>query len=243
MMTARVQFRINGKPLQVDLSVPEGPMHQQEILPAVHAMADAVIGIAVEFQVEQGDQVSCRMGCAACCRQLVPIAGVEARRIAALVEAMPEPRRSAIRARFDEARARLDAAGLLAKLADPESHGTDALVHAGAEYFSLGLACPFLEDELCSIYADRPVACREYLVTTPAENCWHVNEAEVVSVPLPMEVSRALIGMDYDPASTFVPWTPLSLSLEWAAAHPDEPAPRPGPDVLREFLNRATGRA
>ncbi len=38
-------------------------------------------------------------------------------------------------------------------------------------YFHLGIACPFLEDESCSIHADRPISCREYLVTSPAVNC------------------------------------------------------------------------
>ena len=37
----------------------------------------------------------------------------------------------------------------------------------GREYFQLGIPCPFLEEESCSIYHDRPITCREYLVTSP----------------------------------------------------------------------------
>jgi Fe-S-cluster containining protein len=33
------------------------------------------------------------------------------------------------------------------------------------------MPCPFLEDESCSIHPDRPLVCREYLVTSPAELC------------------------------------------------------------------------
>jgi hypothetical protein len=34
---------------------------------------------------------------------------------------------------------------------------------------------------------------------------------------------------------------PLVLALEWAAAHPDEPA-RPGPELLRALFERLTNR-
>jgi hypothetical protein len=33
-------------------------------------------------------------------------------------------------------------------------------------YFLQGVACPFLEAESCGIHPDRPLACREYLVTS-----------------------------------------------------------------------------
>ena len=37
-------------------------------------------------------------------------------------------------------------------------------------------------------------------------------------------------------------WVPLTLSLEWVAGHPGEPPPRPGPELLREFMERLTGQ-
>ena len=49
-----------------------------------------VVGVAVEDAVAEGETISCKKGCGACCRQLVPISQVEARRIRDLVEAMPE---------------------------------------------------------------------------------------------------------------------------------------------------------
>ena len=38
-------------------------------------------------------------------------------------------------------------------------------------YFSEQIACPFLEDESCSIYPVRPSICREYIVYSPPEYC------------------------------------------------------------------------
>lgn len=118
----------------------------------------------------EGKTISCRAGCGACCRQAVPIAASEARAVARHVAAMPEPRRSIIKSRFAAARAALDAAGV--------DHGPTALTEMtiearpalGMTYFRAAVACPFLEDENCSIHPVRPLACREYLVTSPAEN-------------------------------------------------------------------------
>ena len=31
-------------------------------------------------------------------------------------------------------------------------------------------------------------------------------------------------------------WVPPILAPEWAQAHPDDPSPKPGPELLRELL-------
>ena len=43
----------------------------------------------------------------------------------------------------------------------------------GLKYFALGIPCPFLEEERCTIHEIRPLRCREYLVVSPAEHCAH----------------------------------------------------------------------
>jgi hypothetical protein len=108
----------------------------------------------------------------------------------------------------------------------------------GLRYFQLGLACPFLEDESCSIHANRPVACREYLVTSPAEACAQPAGGAVRDVPLPANVGRAARAMDQQASGSTAGWVPLIFALEWAEAHPDEPAPRPGPVLLQELFAR-----
>ena len=51
-------------------------------------------------------------------------------------------------------------------------------------YLGLELACPFLEDDACSIYAERPSACREYLVSSPKELCARPLTEPVQAVPI-----------------------------------------------------------
>lgn len=153
-----------------------------------------------------------------------------------LVAGLPEPRRSIVRARFAEARAAVERTGLLDALQHPESCNDD-LVAVGLKYFQLGMPCPFLEDESCSIHPDRPLTCREYLVTSPSEHCARPSAADVRRVPLPTSIWRALARVAEATAPEAPPtWVPLILALEWADAHPDESGPRPGPDWLRDLI-------
>src|SRR5262249_15943606 len=154
-------------------------------------------------------QVSCKKGCGACCRQLVPVSQVEARYLRDLVEQLPEPRRSQIRARFDEARRLLAQSGLLDKLFHTDQWTEEEYNAVGRDYFQQGIPCPFLEEESCSIHPDRPITCREYLVTSPAGNCAQPTSGAVRTIPFPFKMWWALARFDPLPADTrYVPWVP-----------------------------------
>jgi Fe-S-cluster containining protein len=242
MTRVTVDFRVSGRPIHVEADAPDGLLPPAALLPLFRDVAEQVVGIAVDAAAARGQQVSCRAGCGACCRQLVPISRPEAHLIADLVDALPEPRRAVVRARFEAARARLAEAGLLERLEHPERFA-DADLHAlGLEYFALGVACPLLEDESCSIYPERPIACREYLVTSPAEHCASPTAETVRMLPLAGKASTALARLDEEPGARFVPWVPLILAPTWAEDHPEPPRLRPGPELLRDFLTRLVER-
>jgi Fe-S-cluster containining protein len=213
------------------------------MLPLVQVLADRVVDAATETEESQGRKISCTKGCGACCRQFVPIAEVEARYIRDLIERLPEPRRTEVRGRFAAARRRLDEAGILEKLLHPEAWPEGSHREFGLEYFRLGIPCPFLEDESCSIHPDRPIACREYLVTSPAENCAKPTAETVRCVKLPYKIWTALGRVDeLRESSRFIHWVPLIVAPEWAEVHPDEPAPMSGPELLQKLLNEMAAK-
>jgi Fe-S-cluster containining protein len=211
-------------------------------LPIFQGLTDVVVGVAVRAVEHEGKAISCRAGCGACCRQPVPVSASEARVLARLVDAMPEPRRSAVRARFADARRRLAEAGVLDGLQKRDEGAGPSVRSLGLAYFGLGITCPFLEEESCSIHADRPLACREYLVTSPAEACARPTAETVRMVQLPAAVAGALRALDRD-ASGGEGWVLLTLALEWAEANPEEPPPRGGPALLEDFFRRLTAAA
>jgi Fe-S-cluster containining protein len=233
VVTADISVTIGGEPLRLAIIVPSGPTRMSDLLPVVHGLTDLVVGIGIRRVQHSGAHISCRAGCGACCRQPVPISESEARQLKRLVDAMPQARRTLIRERFATGVRRLAEAGLLDQFRDaaPAADGVSWAV----DYFRLGVPCPFLEDESCSIHSERPTACREYLVTSPAEECSRPAEERVQGVPLPVEVGKAVRSVDRQSTADSGK-VPLILALEWAEANP-EPAPtRTGPDLLRAIF-------
>lgn len=242
-VTTRLKLSGENWEIQTSLSVPAGPIRLRTMLPLVQEFTDAVVGATANAVEEQGKRISCQKGCGACCRQLVPLSEVEARHLAALVEAMPESRRSQVRARFAEACRRFAEAGMLERLRRRQEWEEGESSSVGTAYFHQGIPCPFLEEESCSIHPDRPIACREYLVTSPAENCAQLNADTIRRVRMPIRLWPALALFDaVGPEARYIRWVPLVLALEWAAEQPEEPAPQPGPELLRRFFDHLTAQ-
>jgi Fe-S-cluster containining protein len=219
-----------------EVRVSTGPTTPADLLPLLRSLTDAIVGSAAQAAVAQGQTISCKKGCGACCRQLVPLPPTEARRIRDLVNELPQPRRSEIQARFAHARSRLQQAGLLEDLLDLGRVSKEQRREFALEYFRQGIPCPFLEEESCSIHPDRPLVCREYLVTSSAEHCARPTAETVRCVPLPARASKALARLDNDRPAEPERLVPLVLAPEWADAHNEDGPARPGPELLRDFL-------
>ncbi|HKN86610.1 MAG TPA: YkgJ family cysteine cluster protein, partial [Nitrospiraceae bacterium] len=120
----------------------------------------------------------------------------------------------------------LEQAGLLARLmalaeADTPLRDED-MEPMNRAYYALRMACPFLEEEHCSIYEDRPAACRELLVTTPADLCNDLINNPVRSLPAPVRVGTVLALLWSELTSTPPTLIPLPLALNWAEKHAGE---------------------
>ena len=229
-----LQWYVGDTELPLELPVPALPVEPQAVLPALQKLVNEVVDLSVKQMLEGSDKtVSCKAGCGACCRQMVPISDIEAHAIAEVIERMPEERRAHVMARFADAEQRLAAIKPLDQMIEAVN-GANRYEFA-VEYFKFGVACPFLEDESCSIYPDRPLICREYLVYTPVENCSKVGEGSIGVVPI-SRASKALFRMSTihdQPSETRVP---LSLVPYWVARHPKNFNLTNGSDWIMRFV-------
>ncbi|ROZ62574.1 YkgJ family cysteine cluster protein [Ramlibacter sp. WS9] len=222
-------------------TVPGGPSRMSDLLPLVRSLSDTVIGETCRTLEASGRRVSCASGCGACCRNLVEISQVEARRIADVVAALPEPRRATVESRFAHAKERLEQAGLLERLRVRDEWTPQEYAAQVDSYFALNAPCPFLEEESCSIYEERPITCREYLVTSHPALCANLDSAGVERVQLPLQLFNAMARWQAPQKGPFLEqWVPLVLALEWAALHPDEPPSKTGLELLRELLSQVS---
>lgn len=241
-VNVRVGMSVWDDEVEMEMTLPAGPARLESLLPVFQRAADSLVDLAVKRAGAEGRVVSCRKGCGACCRQLVPISEIEARGIGRLVEELPEPRRTEIRARFERARERLAEVGLLSKLENREGFVEAEIASFGLDYFHIGIPCPFLEQESCSIHADRPIGCREYLVTSPAANCADPKLGTIDRVELPGKVWMALARAgSAGPPARFIPWVPLVLAPDWASAHPDASEPRPVEELVQGVFAELAG--
>jgi Fe-S-cluster containining protein len=219
--TATVRLTVGPLRIAHAITVPDRAVDAAEIVPALQGLVNAVVEAAAV-----GRTISCRKGCGACCRQLVPLSRTEGERLLRLIDGLPPDRRAGLKARFSAAEARIERAGLK----DRGGRGDRALSTA---YFALDLPCPFLEDESCSIHPERPLVCREYLVTSPAELCAGPAQEGVTPVPVP-KVSLAARTLQDDGDD----WFPLALLMAWARERRRNAKKRRGPDWVQRFLQR-----
>lgn len=247
-ITGKVNLTIAGRPLEMQMTVPAKLVKPHRMLPVFQQMTNAFVGISIAAVESEGKQISCKAGCGACCRQPVPIAETEVYQIAELVEALPEPRRSEIKKRFAGAVEhfremnwfeRMRECAELAKTETPENVMKE-VQKAVTEYFYEGVACPFLEDESCSIHESRPLSCREYLVTSPAANCSRPTAETVDKIALLVKPSGTLQSVGRTQKLTSLGFLPLIRALEIAENIPESFPEKTGERWLADFFQNLT---
>lgn len=238
-LTGTIPLNIAGKEVTVTVDVPAASVKPRCLLPVFQHITNTIVDVAVKATEEKGKPVSCKIRCAACCRQLVPIAEIEAARLQELVEQMPEIRKAKVKERFADALEKLNKAGLLEKLRRLSALSIEERKEVANEYFRLQIECPFLENESCTIYTDRPLACREYLVTSPVKNCFHPKD-NIEGIELPAKVSAVVFSLDSENSSIEYKWMPLIFALNWEETNEEDSQMRTGPEWVDEVVNRLT---
>lgn len=247
-VTGNITVRIGEMPVNMQLTVPADPVKPTRMLPIFQQMTNAIVALSENEIRSQGAEVSCKMGCGACCRQPVPISEPEVYQLAELVESMPEPRRSIIKERFAKASAHFQSIGWFDRIAElaelPKPEDPDQvpreLITEALIYFQQGVPCPFLEDESCSVHESRPLACREYLVTSPAKNCANPSAATIEKVPILLHPSRAMRKVGETGLLSRWGILPLVRALELARSVPESFEEKTGERWAAEFFECLT---
>lgn len=244
-----IQLNIAGDPQTIRMELPTQPVKPHRVLPVFQQMTNHLVSLSVKEIERQGEAISCRAHCGACCRQPVPISELEIYQIAELVNSMPEPQRSEIKQRFSDACEHFRKMGWFERIAEcgegvntlPLDTVKKNLKDLVDEYFAEGVACPFLEDESCSIHAARPLVCREYLVTSPPEHCSSPGRAEVRRINLFMSPSKTVQFVGSTKRLRDVGFVPLIRALELAEKLPESFEEKRPAQWVKEFIDHLSG--
>lgn len=238
--TGTLKLTLRGTPVEIEMTVPAKPVKPTRMLPIFQMLTNSFLEVAVGAVEDGGAKISCRAGCGACCRQPVPLAEIEAYDIARLVENMPEPRRAEIERRFADGAEHFHRIKWFERMdgyADLPIEERQKLV---LEYFYQGVACPFLENESCSIHPDRPLSCREYLVTTPPENCSAPSGVTVRPIKPLVKFSETLRSVGSSENLGNLDFVPLIQSLEWARTYPENMSEKTGEAWVGDLFQKLT---
>lgn len=208
------------------VGVPAGFVPITAILPLMRGLGGEAQVLEQRRLLEAGQRISCEKGCAACCRMLVPISVPEAFALTNAIDQLDQNERNRLLAKLDLAQQQLARAGILKQLSSladsSEPLNDEAIEPLNWAYYALRMPCPFLDNETCSIYADRPAACRELAVTSPATECQEMTKQTVQPVPVAVRLSTALSLLWADLTGTAPRLIPLPLAIDWARRHKEE---------------------
>jgi len=212
---------ILGRRLPLAISYAQGPVTLADLVPMARTLSDVLTG-QLRVTLDGFDRsASCRQGCAHCCYYLVPVSPAEAFHLEREMRTLPPPQQRAIVGVF-----RMAGRRLLKRLPEYQAERSDT--HRSAErlqrlsdwYASLHLACPFLMNNLCAIYNLRPLACREYWVTSDPDCCRIDSKTPPTLAPLPVRIAEVLTNvcgeMEGESESVLLP-----VALPFAESQPD----------------------
>lgn len=251
MVSGDLRLNVGGEQFELNLTIPATPVKPQRVLPVLQKVTNEIVARGIQRATEEGKSISCKAACGACCRQPLLISEAEAFNLAELVESMPAERRRVIKQRFREGRAhfekldwfnRFDALTERAKASESDEVRAQ-FVALLSEYIEQRIACPFLEAESCGIYEDRPLICREYLVTSPAENCANPRPENTDKLPISGKPSKAIAILTQTENAEKPSSLLLIRLLEFAEMHTEKFDERTGPAWADDFFRLLTNRA
>ncbi len=185
------ELSIKGQFLRVRVNVPDEPIGLAEIVPLARQLTDEVVRRTVASIGRDGQSISCRKGCPACCNYLVPLSLPELFRLTAELPAMLARLGPSVASRFQTAIERImasDSPDIPSPSMEPDGAETLAAEAAGRWYAHLHLECPLLVGDACAIYSRRPIVC---IVTSPPKWCSGFQRGRGQSVTMPVSISRA----------------------------------------------------
>jgi Fe-S-cluster containining protein len=181
-----------------------------DLVPLARALSDVMVSEAIDHARGLGKTVFCDKKCAACCSYLVPLSIPEAICLYDEIQSLPPEQSHEFWSNSLSV-----AKQLLENDSGDVVNGESTLGAVGQWYSSKQVACPFLQNDLCAIYEHRPLACREYLATTPALWCQPEAARRVEKPDLPYSVLESLGKVAAQLEGTSVEAIMLPLTLPW----------------------------
>ncbi len=244
MDLVELELDISGKLLHIRIGAENKAAKLSDMVPLARLLSAKIISTIEEPLINSGDTITCHANCSHCCRYLIPLTIPEAMQLTEVVTTMAEWER-----RFVDESTLLTARCLL-ELTPKQSLEkiTNAEIETGFKlkdisdwYSRMNLPCPFLLNNLCTIYEQRPIACREHLAISPASHCKVNSTNQPQLLQMPLSVLEALAQLTNEVEGTTPEAIILPFALVWCRENPEYLKHSwPASQLLRRFINILT---
>lgn len=228
-----------GEPLHLHIGVRDCPATLAEIVPMAKSLSSKLVQVVLEKFDTDGTVVPCRQGCAVCCSYLIFLSVPEAFRMVEEVMMMPlEQRENVIKS------CRQLAERFREKLNEPENMADTIDQSQEARisncYYSVKQSCPFLCNNLCTIYEQRPVICREHIVVGSVSQCRgdDTHEAMDANVKVPVSIAEVLGQLTVELENGNREAVVLPCAFDWYQGDVERSKRTwPAPIMVERFIN------
>ena len=213
-----LELDILGEVVDIRISAAQRQATLADIVPFARTLSTKLVSVVLDKLRKEQKFVPCCKGCSACCRHcLVPLSVPEVFHMRQEVLDMPaDQSRAVLKSCLDAAKTILDGKLESFDLNSSTTNAPDQINQLSSWYAGLKLPCPLLSDELCTIYEQRPMACREHFVTDSASLCETEQMDEPNVVMMPVSIVEALGQLASELEGTCVEAMMLPLALPWA---------------------------
>ena len=160
MDVVKTELKVVDELLPLRIGVHNSTAKLADLAPIARELSSKIADVGLRHFKRNGKTFPCRKGCATCCHYIVVLAAPDAFRLVEEVHKMLPQRRTEVKKSFRKANEWF------------EQHTgnfqqTDGLSWSG----KLRYPCPFLHNNHCTIYENRPIICREWIVTGTEQKC------------------------------------------------------------------------
>ena len=231
-----LEIASDTKPQHLYIRASVSPAKLSDIVPLARNVCDIIVQNKQKELQRLNITVPCRNRCSACCSYFVPVSVPEAFRIVEELNEMPEEKAKNI------LRLSLKAAEkMLADIPDnlilSDSAAVNSLEQFSRWYHKLNIICPFLSDHSCTEYGNRPLACREHLVTGSSESCKNPGSDSTSPVEMPVSIFHVISRLSVEFEGTGPEAIAFHLALPWVQTNLGRSKKTwPAVEMVRQFV-------
>lgn len=215
--TISFELNIAGKMVPFHINVANDKATLADIVPLARKLSTKMAIAFLADLRKNGLSVPCRKGCCACCSSLIPMSVPEVFRMREELLAMPNDVSNRILgACIHTAETILNKTRRTSYLEGFSKSGKPRISQINKWYGKLKLACPLLSGDLCTLYEQRPLACREHIVTGSSDSCQKDRKCRPNVTPMPVSVLETLGQLAGELEQTDVEAVMLPFSFAWA---------------------------